>query len=58
VHQALDESTTARGLLSMSRDEFEQECARLRACVDTLKEEKAKIMTDHEADLAAEQKKF
>jgi hypothetical protein len=42
----------------MSRDEFEQECARLRACVDTLKEEKAKIMTDHEADLAAEQKKF
>jgi hypothetical protein len=31
---------------------------RLRTGVDALKQEKAKIMTDREADVALEQKKF
>jgi hypothetical protein len=58
VHQALAESDTTWGLLSMSRDKFQREWTRLHACIGMLKQEKSKIVMDHEADLAAERKKL
>jgi hypothetical protein len=36
----------------------EQECTKLRTDMDTLKQEKAKVVADREADLAGEQKSF
>jgi chromosome segregation ATPase len=58
AHQASAEADVARSSLCASQDELERECVRLRTGVDALKQEKAKIMTDHEADVALEQKKF
>jgi hypothetical protein len=56
--QALAEADSAQNSLSVSRDEIEQECAKLCTDVDALKQENSKIMTDHETDLAMERKKF
>jgi seryl-tRNA synthetase len=58
AHQASAEADAARSSLCASRDELERECVRLCTGVDALKQEKAKIMTDREADVALEQKKF
>jgi hypothetical protein len=54
----LVEANAAQSLLSMSLEELEQECVGLHAAIDTLKQGKAQVMTDHKADVAAEQRKF
>jgi hypothetical protein len=54
THLALAEAGAARNSLSLSHRKLE-ECVGLCAAVDTLKQEKAQITTDHEADVAAEQ---
>jgi hypothetical protein len=42
----------------VSHNQIEQECVKLSADMDALKQEKAKIMSDHKTELAAEQKFF
>jgi hypothetical protein len=55
---ALTEADTAWNSLSVSHGKLEDQCVKLRAVVDTLKQEKAQVVTYHEVDIAAEQKKF
>jgi hypothetical protein len=58
AYQALVEADFAQNSLSVSQDEVEWECVMLRVDVDALKQSHAKIVTDHEADLTVEKKKF
>jgi hypothetical protein len=51
THLALAKADFALNLLSMSHVELEKNCARLHATVDMLKQEKAQIVTDREAEV-------
>jgi flagellin-like hook-associated protein FlgL len=58
ARQALAKADSARSSLSTTQNELKCECTKLRTGSNVLKQEKAKIMTNHEADLAAEWKKY
>jgi hypothetical protein len=58
AHQVLAEADAAQSSLSADREKLERECAGLHMAVDTLKEEKIQVLTDREAAIAVEQKKF
>jgi hypothetical protein len=57
-HLALAEVEAGRISLSVEHGKLEEECAGLRAAVDTLGQEKAKVVADHQAEITTAQKKF
>jgi hypothetical protein len=54
ARQVLAEADTGRSSLSTDQEKLERECVGLRMAVDTLKQEKIQVLTDHEAAVAAE----
>jgi hypothetical protein len=56
--RALVEAESVWDSLSVGWTVMEQECVKLRAGMDALNQEKAKIMADRETKLATEEKKF
>jgi chromosome segregation ATPase len=53
ARQALADADAARSSLSASWEELEWECTGLHAAIDTLKQEKAQVVTDPEANVVA-----
>jgi hypothetical protein len=58
AHPVLAKADVTQSLLSTDWERLERECAGLHTAVHTLKEEKIQVMSDREAAVAAEQKKF
>jgi hypothetical protein len=58
THLVLAEAEAGQNSLSMELGKLEEECAGLRAAVDTLGQQKVKAVADHQAENTTTQKKF